>query len=124
VGSDLQSLAELRARPRLVGNRAVFTAAERAHCEARPEPLQSFAGLLCAKEACCKALSDLPGRPRFSFLDLEFRHDAAGRPSLRAGAALAPWLAALGAAVDVSISHSGDYAFATAVVTVVDRRCP
>jgi phosphopantetheine--protein transferase-like protein len=116
VGSDLQSLAELRAKPSLLGNRAVFTPAERAYCAGRVDPVASFAGLLCAKEACLKALADFDDRPRFTFLDLEIVHATNGRPRLAPGPRLAPWGATVGLFVDLSISHSADYATATAVV--------
>lgn len=116
MGSDLQSLTELRGKQGLLGNRAVFTDAERAHCVSRPDPAQSYAGLLCAKEACFKALSDFTDRPPFSFLDLEIGHDPAGRPRLQPGARLAPWMTAAAVTLDLTISHSAAYATATAVV--------
>lgn len=115
MGSDLQSLAELKAKGSLLGNRAVFTAREREYCAARVDPAASYAGLLCAKEACIKALADFDERPRFTFLDLEIDHAASGRPRLRPGPRLAPWLSAAGVSIDLTISHSADYATATAV---------
>jgi phosphopantetheine--protein transferase-like protein len=101
----------------LPGNRAVFTAGERAHCEGRPDPVASYGGLLCAKEACVKALAAFDDRPRFTFLDLEIAHAPDGRPRLAPGGRLGAWMAAAGVEVDVSISHSADYATATAVAT-------
>lgn len=115
MGSDLQSLTELRARPGLPGNRAVFTESERAHCERRPDPLASYGGLLCAKEACFKALSDFADRPPLTFLDLQIGHDAAGRPHLAPRGRLLHWLRATQLCLDVTISHSADYATATVV---------
>lgn len=115
MGSDLQSLSELKAKGSLLGNRAVFTARERDHCASRPDPAASYGGLLCAKEACLKALADFDDRPRFTFLDLEIEHAASGRPRLRPGPRLAPWMASAGVSIDLTISHSADYATATAV---------
>jgi holo-[acyl-carrier protein] synthase len=115
VGCDLQSLVELRRKAGLYGNRSVFTAGERAHCEGKPDPWASFGGLLCAKEACIKALSGFEGVPALTFLDLEIEHRPDGRPALRPGARLAGWASELGMHFDVTISHSGDYAMAVVI---------
>ncbi|MBX3191031.1 MAG: holo-ACP synthase [Labilithrix sp.] len=116
VGSDLQSLAELKRRPGLFGNRAVFTARERAHCEGRRDPWASLGGILCAKEAFIKALSAFEDLPPLTFLDLEIRHAENGRPLLHPGERLGRWLSRRRLAVDVSISHSGEYATATVLI--------
>lgn len=116
LGSDLQSLVELRKKKDLLGNRAVLTPYERAYCEEKRDPWSTLGGILCAKEACIKALSPL-SPPKMTFHDLEIRHADDGRPELAPGARLAPWLVERGLRVLVSISHSGDYAMATAVTT-------
>jgi len=115
VGVDLQSITELRARPSLLGSRAVFTAYERAYCDDKPDRTSSLAGILCAKEACLKLLFGFDDLPRLTWHDVEIRHAQNGRPIVRAGRRLAGWLAERTLALDVSISHSGDYAMATAV---------
>ena len=117
IGSDLQSIAELRSKPDLLGSRAVFTSGELAHCQARIDPVASLAGLLSAKEACIKVLSAFEQLPGISFLDLEIHHTASGRPYLRAGNKLAAWLAKERLELDVSISHTGEHAMAVAIVT-------
>jgi holo-[acyl-carrier protein] synthase len=115
IGSDIQSLAELREKMGLRGNRAVFSAYERAYCDKKRDALSSLGGILCAKEACIKALNGFEGLPRFGFRDLEIRHTTTGRPLLAAGGRLGTWLEARGIEVDVSISHSADYVMATVI---------
>ena len=115
VGSDIQSLAALGTKKGLVRSRAIFTAYERAYCEKKRDPLSSIGGILCAKEACIKALNGFDGFPRFGFRDLEIRHTKAGRPLLAAGGRLGKWLEERGIEVDVSISHSADYVMATVI---------
>lgn len=117
VGSDLQSLAELRGKPNIRGNRAVFTAYERDYCDAKADAWASLGGIFCAKEACIKALAGFDGVPKFTFLDVEITHREDGRPQIRAGARLLPWMTASGVELDVSISHSLDYATATVIAT-------
>jgi holo-[acyl-carrier protein] synthase len=116
IGSDLQSLAHLREKKDLFGNRAVFTPYEREYCAKKRDAWSTLGGLLCAKEACIKALSPL-SPPRVTFHDLEIRHRPDGGPMLVPGARLAPWLGERDLAFHLSISHSGDYAMATAIVS-------
>jgi holo-[acyl-carrier protein] synthase len=115
VGIDLQSITELRGKPSLLGSRAVFTEYERTYCDDKPDRCTSLAGILCAKEACLKLLFGFDDVPRLTWHDVEIRHAHNGRPIVRAGRRLAGWLAARALALDVSISHSGDYAVATAI---------
>ena len=115
VGIDLQSITELRGRPSLLGSRAVFTEYERTYCDDKPDRCTSLAGILCAKEACLKLLFGYDDVPRLTWHDVEIRHARNGRPIVRPGRRLAGWLDARALALDVSISHSGDYAVATAI---------
>lgn len=119
IGCDVQSVAELRGKPALLGNRAVFSADERAYCERKRDRVASLAGLLCAKEALLKSVYGFADPPALTYRDLEIDHAVDGRPVVRPGARLAGWLAGRALAIDVSISHSGDYAMATAVIAQV-----
>ena len=76
-----------------------FTTAEIVYCLERPEPRLSFAGLWAAKEAIAKA-SQIDAKPG-SFVGIEIRHDANGRPFCDYGA--------------ISISHDGKAAVAICV---------
>jgi holo-[acyl-carrier protein] synthase len=117
IGSHLQSLRELKRRPGLFRSKAIFTASELAYCSTRRDSVASLGGILCAKEACIKAFSAFDRLPIFTFLDIEITHLPNGRPRLRAGRRLAQWLERNHLHVDVTISHSDDYATATAILT-------
>ena len=77
VGTDLIEIERIRrslARYARFRERC-FTAAERAYCDSRPNPAQSYAGRFAGKEAVGKALGFGVARA-FAWLDVEI----AGRP--------------------------------------------
>jgi holo-[acyl-carrier protein] synthase len=117
IGTDLQSLADVKNKLGLLTNRAVFTDYERSYMQARPDPSASLGGIFSAKEACIKALSGYADAPRITFLDLEIRHEPNGRPVLRPGRGLEPWMRDAGVSLELAISHSADYVVATAIAT-------
>jgi holo-[acyl-carrier protein] synthase len=91
-----------------------FTEAERAYCDSRPNPAQSYAGRFAGKEAVGKALGFGVARA-FAWLDIEI----AGRPkpSVRLSGRIAAWAERLGAgSIDLSMTHSRELANAVAVV--------
>lgn len=99
VGVDIESVQRFAdANPRL------FTAAEREHCDGRPE---SLAGVWCAKEAVVKALSRWRA---LTVRSVEVRYD--GRR---------PVVEVPGFEIDVSISHTDQYAVAVAVAVPVSQ---
>ncbi len=89
----------------------VFTDAERAHLESSPHKVQTAAGIYCAKEAISKAL----GRGLFGLRpqELGLEWDARGAPFVVLTGSAKAQYGHLQLAV--SISHSGDTAFATCV---------
>lgn len=92
-----------------------FTEAERAYCDSRPNPAQSYAGRFAGKEAVGKALGFGVARA-FAWQEIEI----AGRPkpAVRLAGRLAARLAELGdASVDLSMTHSRELAQAVAVVS-------
>ena len=97
---------------------AFFSADERNYCRQKREPLSSFAGLLCAKEAFIKAVKGISQFPSFGFSDFELSHSPNGRPLIVLHGILADWCRARDVDVDISISHSGDYAAAMVLVYV------
>lgn len=111
VGIDLLEIGRLeralRRHPRL-GPR-VFTEAERAYAAARARPGRHLAARFAAKEAVVKALGLSSG---FGLAEIEV---VAGEPpAVRlAGRAAA---AAAGRRVEVSLTHSRDFAAAVAIV--------
>ncbi len=93
----------------------VFSAAERAECEARRAPARAYALRFAAKEAFLKALGVgiLDG---VALRDIEVRCGA-GRASLALGPTAAAALGRRGGgAPHVSLSHGGDAALAVVVV--------
>jgi len=117
VGTDLIEIERIR---RALGRYAsfrerCFTEAERAYCDSRPNPAQSYAGRFAGKEAVGKALGFGVARA-FAWRELEI----VGRPkpSVHLSGRLAERAAALGIdSVDLSMTHSRELAQAVAVVT-------
>ena len=116
VGTDLIEIERIRrslmryARFR----ERCFTEAERAYCESRPNPAQSYAGRFAGKEAVGKALG-LGVARAFAWREIEI----AGRPKPSVtlhGRALA-WAERVAAgAIDLSMTHNRDLAVAVAIV--------
>jgi holo-[acyl-carrier protein] synthase len=116
VGVDLIEIERIRRAldryPRF--SERCFTEAERAYCESRPNPAQSYAGRFAGKEAVGKALGFGVARA-FAWQEIEI----AGRPkpSVRLTGRLAEWAERIGAgAIDLSMTHSRELANAVAVV--------
>jgi len=91
-----------------------FTEAERAYCDSRKNPAQSYAGRFAGKEAVGKALGFGVARA-FAWRDVEI----VGRPKpgVQLHGRLAAWAERLGAGeIDLSMTHSRELASAVAVV--------
>jgi holo-[acyl-carrier protein] synthase len=116
VGTDLIEIERIRrslARYERFRERC-FTEAERAYCDSRANPAQSYAGRFAGKEAVGKALGFGVARA-FAWKEIEI----VGRPkpSVRLSGRLAERAAALGVGpVDLSMTHSRELAQAVAVV--------
>lgn len=114
LGIDIQSIEEFAAARGLLESGLCFTEGERAHAElAASGVVSSLAGIFAAKEALLKAL---PARPPCYWDEIEVTHELGGRPRFRLSGALEQWLKGLNYSVTPSISHSGGYALAVAVV--------
>ena len=116
VGIDLIEIERIRRAleryPRF--RERCFTEAERAYCESRTNPAQSYAGRFAGKEAVGKALGFGVARA-FAWREIEI----AGRPkpSVRLSGRLATWAERTGAGeIDLSMTHSRELANAVAVV--------
>ena len=116
VGVDLIEIERIRralARYPAFKERC-FTEAERAYCDSRKNPAQSYAGRFAGKEAVGKALGFGVARA-FAWRDVEI----VGRPKpgVQLHGRLAAWAERLGAGeIDVSMTHSRELASAVAVV--------
>ena len=116
VGIDLIEIERIRhALERYPGfKERCFTEAERAYCDSRKNPAQSYAGRFAGKEAVGKALGFGVARA-FAWRDVEI----VGRPKpgVQLHGRLAAWAERLGAGeIDVSMTHSRELASAVAVV--------
>ena len=116
VGVDLIEIARIRRAleryPRF--RERCFTDAERAYCDSRPNPAESYAGRFAGKEAVGKALGIGVARA-FAWKDIEI----VGRPkpSVRLSGRVHAWAAKANAGyIDLSMSHSRELANAVAVV--------
>jgi holo-[acyl-carrier protein] synthase len=121
VGTDLIEIERIRRSLTRHGERfreRCFTEAERAYCDSRPNPAESYAGRFAGKEAVGKALGFGVARA-FAWKEIEI----VGRPkpSVRLSGRLAARAAAVGAAtVDLSMTHSRELAQAVAVASIAD----
>jgi holo-[acyl-carrier protein] synthase len=119
VGLDIVPIARVAALLDRHGARArdrLFSATERAYCEARAEPAQHFAARFSAKEAVLKALGAPPG---LRWVEMEIHTGEGGRPVLRLSGAAAAAAAARGVDTShVSLTHAGGMA---AAVVVLER---
>jgi holo-[acyl-carrier protein] synthase len=118
VGIDLIEIDRIRAAlDRYPGFRErCFTESERAYCDSRKNPAQSYAGRFAGKEAVGKALGI---GVRFTWKEIEI----AGRPKpgVRLSGRTAAWAERLGTrAIDLSMTHSRGLAAAVCVVETSD----
>ena len=115
VGTDLIEIERIRRSLARYGRfrERCFTEAERAYCDSRRNPAQSYAGRFAGKEAVGKALGFGVARA-FAWQEIEI----VGRPkpAVRLSGRLAERAATLGvASVDLSMTHSRELAQAVAV---------
>jgi holo-[acyl-carrier protein] synthase len=113
VGVDLIEIGRIeRALARDGFRERVFTEAERAYCDGRPNPAQHYAARFAGKEAIGKALGC---GVRFTWREIEI----AGRP--KPDVRLSGWTKAWGdrvraGRIDLSMTHSRELAAAIALV--------
>ena len=117
VGTDLIEIERIRrslSRYARFRERC-FTEAERAYCDSRPNPAQSYAGRFAGKEAVGKALGFGVARA-FAWKEIEI----VGRPkpSVRLSGRLAALARRNGVReIDLSMTHSRELAQAVAVAS-------
>jgi holo-[acyl-carrier protein] synthase len=88
-----------------------FTEAERAYCDAKPNPPQHYAGRFAAKEAVGKALGS---GVYFTWKEIEIR--GRPKPGVYLSGRTAEWAARVGAEhIELSMTHSRELAAAVAV---------
>ena len=95
----------------------VYTPAERAYCLDCKDPLPRLAGRFAAKEAVLKMFGT-GWRGGLEFTDIETLPDPLGKPLVTLCGGCAKMAQTLGISqVLLSISHAGEYAFASAIGT-------
>lgn len=113
VGVDLIEIERIRRALERPGFRErCFTESERAYCDSRQNPAQSYAGRFAGKEAVGKALGC---GVRFTWKEIEI----AGRPKpgVRLTGRTAAWAEKVKAGrIDLSMTHSKELAAAICVV--------
>jgi holo-[acyl-carrier protein] synthase len=117
VGVDLIEIDRIeRALARYPGFRTrCFTEAERAYCDAKPNPPQHYAARFAGKEAVGKALGS---GVRFTWLEIEI----AGRPKpgVTLSGSTKAWAERVGAGrIELSMTHSRELAQAVCVISDV-----
>lgn len=118
VGVDLVYVPRLRRllaeQPALRGR--IFTERELRACRDDRSAVSRLSARFAAKEAVLKALGTGVG-PRMRWQDVEVVNEPSGRPVVRLhGEVAAVWERRGAGEVEVSLSHTGDYAIAHAVV--------
>ena len=114
VGVDLIEIERIRrALERYPGFRErCFTEAERAYCDSRANPAQSYAGRFAGKEAVGKALGI---GVHFTWREIEIR--GRPKPGVRLSGRTKAWADRVGAGrIELSMSHSRELASAVCVI--------
>jgi holo-[acyl-carrier protein] synthase len=116
IGVDLIEIARIRRAleryPRF--RERCFTEAERAYCDARPNPAESYAGRFAGKEAVGKALG-LGVARAFAWKDIEIT--GRPKPSVRLSGGVAAFAKRNRyGRIDLSMTHSRELANAVAIV--------
>lgn len=116
LGIDLCDVPRIRAALKRFPDRfrgRIFTPAEVAFCDARPDPAASYAARFAAKEAFAKALGT-GLRGLVGWREIEVRDNERSRPTIEVSGRAAAWLA--GRRVHLSITHLPEYAAAVVVI--------
>ncbi|WP_181314425.1 holo-ACP synthase [Phormidesmis priestleyi] len=121
IKSVIHSIAELDRRLSLLSDIEFFSSYERHYCLSKSKPLPSFSGIWCAKEAFSQAIANLDQSPRCPFLDIEVCHDSNGRPYIGLKNYLTQWCHDKRMAINLSISHSREFAAASVLLYSVQN---
>lgn len=117
VGTDLIEIDRIRQaiekNPRFLEK--VYTEAEISYCQRKKNPWQSFAARFAAKEAVSKAMGT--GLGRIGLHDIEIVQKPSGQPQVVCHGAAEAFLLEHGLGnVHISLSHSAQFAIATAII--------
>ena len=110
TGCDLVRISRMESFMKSGAHLRCFTEEEWAYILSKKKPFETAAGLFAAKEALGKAMGR--GLSSFSLKSVWVCHDDCGAPFFSYGEDFPAEINA-----SLSISHDGDYAFATVVIT-------
>lgn len=120
IGTDLVEIERVRVLVQEKGERVLarlFTAGERAYCEAKATPARHLAARIAAKEAAFKALSGSDDARGIGWREIEVQMDHLGRPLLALHGRAAVRAAELGVARHwVSLTHGEQAAVAVVIL--------
>lgn len=118
IGIDVVEVERIESSMAEFGERfavKIFTAGERAYCEAQKRPAIHYAARFAAKEAVAKAFGTGIGKD-LGWLDMEIVRKDSGEPGLVLSGAGKAFAEAKGIAeVKISLTHALHYAAANAV---------
>lgn len=118
IGIDVVEVERIASSMAEFGERfatRIFTAAERAYCDAQKRPELHYAARFAAKEAVAKAFGTGIGK-ELGWLDMEIVRRESGEPALELSGGGKAYAAARGIAeVKISLTHARHYAAANAV---------
>jgi holo-[acyl-carrier protein] synthase len=102
----------------------VFTAAEQAYANANKNKIEKLAGRFAAKEAVLK-LMGTGWQGKIAWTDIEVKNNSAGQPEVILGGEVKKLADKLGIKhVSVSITHTANFAIASAVALVSAKAKP
>ena len=116
TGVDLVEVPRFRKSVKRWGGRMLsrlFTAGELAYCRGYKDPHEHLAVRFAAKEAVVKAIG-APKGLALEWKDLEIIRASSGQPGVRFTGSMSRWKKLK---VHLSLSHTKEYAVASAVVT-------
>ncbi len=123
IGLDLQEIVDFNRSLERSGEpyiQRIFTVAEIAYCQAKPDSSSSFAVRFAAKEAAIKALG-IAGADGLNWHDFEIMMDSSGRPSMKlTGVAAQCASERTISSLVISLTHSKSTAAAVVVAETYD----
>ena len=114
IGTDIIEISRIEKAIKQTSlfKRKVYTEKEIEHIEKKKNPYASYAGRFAAKEAVSKAFGT--GVYGFSLSDIEILNDEMGKPYVTLYNAIEE--KAQGLVIQISISHSREYAVSTVMI--------
>ncbi len=114
IGTDIIEISRIEKaiNQTALFKKKVYTEKEIEHIEKKKNPYASYAGRFAAKEAVSKAFGT--GIYGFSLSDIEILNDEMGKPYVMLYNAIKE--KAQGLVIQISISHSREYAVSTVII--------